>query len=243
MVVYRDLAYHEAPDARGLDLWVGPPGGPLVVFVHGGGWRDGSPADGEPLARVLVETGCSVACVGYRLAPAWRWPTPFEDVVAAVAWLVAQSQRHGADPTRLVLGGHSAGGQLACLLALTAPPPGLCGVFALSGVFDLLRGARTTWMNRELIRPTFGEDLELLRQASPLHRVERALPPVWLHNAQVDWGLAGESARFDAALTAVGTRVRRTVARDRHHLTVVSQVGTPGDETTAWLREFIQQVR
>ncbi|MDA2810137.1 alpha/beta hydrolase fold domain-containing protein [Nocardiopsis sp. RSe5-2] len=99
---------------------------PLVVFVHGGGWRAGRRDDlGQrfrswdpgPFAR-LAQEGVAVACPEYRLSGEAVAPAQVEDVTEALAWLGARSGEIGVDPGRAVLWGESAGGHLAAMAVL-----------------------------------------------------------------------------------------------------------------------------
>lgn len=99
---------------------------PTFFFVHGGGWFQGDLDTAEvecgPMAGDL---GCLVVLPEYRLAPEHPFPAPLEDVVAAYEWLLANADELGADLDRLVVGGTSAGGNLAAALAVAASQRGL----------------------------------------------------------------------------------------------------------------------
>ena len=110
-----------------LDWWpaagAGPvPGGepvPAVVKVHGGGWTGGGRNEAAQWNRWLNELGYHVFDVDYRLAPPPRWEDAVADVRRAVAWVAEQAGAVGADPARISLMGHSAGGHLALLAGYT----------------------------------------------------------------------------------------------------------------------------
>lgn len=94
---------------------------PAYVYFHGGGWWLGNiDLYDDACRRMAVEVGCTVAAVGYRLAPEHRFPTAAEDCFAALGWVAAQGATIGVDPTRLAVGGGSAGGNLAAVVALMA---------------------------------------------------------------------------------------------------------------------------
>ena len=80
---------------------------PLLVFVHGGGWREGSKQD-MPL-RALVQAGYAVASVNYRLSPEARFPAQVHDIKAAIRFLRAQQAQLGIAAERIVIVGASAG--------------------------------------------------------------------------------------------------------------------------------------
>jgi acetyl esterase len=95
------------------------PGGPLLVYFHGGGWVEGSAATHEPSCRLLAHlAGVRVLSVDYRLAPEHPFPAAADDATAAFRDVGARAAEFGADPARLAVGGDSAGGNLAAVVAL-----------------------------------------------------------------------------------------------------------------------------
>ncbi|MEG2803568.1 alpha/beta hydrolase [Stenotrophomonas sp.] len=94
---------------------------PGLLFAHGGGWFQCSLAVYDAPCRALANaTGCVVLAVDYRLAPEHRFPVPLEDVYDALCWSHAQAATLDIDPARLMVGGDSAGGNLAAAVALLA---------------------------------------------------------------------------------------------------------------------------
>ncbi len=92
---------------------------PLMIFTHGGGFFAGSVDTHDRLCRLLAsKAGAVVVSVDYRLAPEFPYPAGLEDSYAALLWAHAHAKELGADPTRLVVAGDSAGGNLAAALAL-----------------------------------------------------------------------------------------------------------------------------
>jgi arylformamidase len=135
----RDLRYGPTGDEL-LDLFVPHAGAPLVVFFHGGYWRRLHKDDMTYVARSLAAHGIAAAVVNYGLAPALRLEEIVEQARRSVRWLRANGAAHGADPSRLVLAGHSAGGQLAAMCAVDGPAD---AVVTLSGLHDLRAVARS----------------------------------------------------------------------------------------------------
>jgi acetyl esterase len=94
---------------------------PVLVFYHGGGWVIGDLYTHDGLCRSLVNAaGCAVASVDYRLAPEFKFPVAVEDSYTALKWVAANGPRLGLDSARLAVGGDSAGGNLAAVMALLA---------------------------------------------------------------------------------------------------------------------------
>ncbi|MBA15309.1 MAG: esterase [Sphingomonas sp.] len=129
------------PDARHrLDLYGAPESpAPIVLFVHGGGFRVGDKAaDGWPngaVGRWAAQQGFLGAVMNYRLAPAHTWPAGGEDVLAAVDWLMANAADFGGDPNRIVLVGTSAGAVHVATALQLRPDVAVRGCVLLSGLY------------------------------------------------------------------------------------------------------------
>jgi acetyl esterase len=92
-----------------------------LVFFHGGGWVIGDLETHDVLCRQLTaESGASVVSVDYRLAPEHKFPAAADDAWAATRWVAAHAGELGIDASRLAVGGDSAGGNLAAVVALQA---------------------------------------------------------------------------------------------------------------------------
>ncbi|WP_329484026.1 alpha/beta hydrolase [Kribbella sp. NBC_01484] len=90
----------------------------LLVFFHGGGWVVGDLETHDPLCRALAaDAGIRVLAVDYRLAPEAPAPTSAEDAIAAFTWAVEHAEDLGVDPSLVAVGGDSAGGNLAAVVA------------------------------------------------------------------------------------------------------------------------------
>lgn len=152
------------------------PNGDVLVFVHGGGWTSGYKEHMNFMAPAFVSAGVTFCSAGYRLAPLHVFPAGRDDVADAIAAVSREIRQYGGDPSRLFIGGHSAGGHYASLLAVTEewrraralPPNAVRGCLPLSGVYLFGEGSGLS------VRPRFlgpeGNELD----ASPvLHVKER----------------------------------------------------------------------
>ena len=133
----RPVPLEAAPEAVGsvTARAIPGPGGPLavriyrprdalraaLVYFHGGGWVVGSLDSADGSCRALTNRSrCVVISIGYRLAPETKFPGPVEDAYAATRWVADNAADLRIDPTRIAVGGASAGGNLAAAVALVA---------------------------------------------------------------------------------------------------------------------------
>lgn len=218
---------HRVPVAGGeITVRVYKPAGmgphPVLVFYHGGGWVIGDLYTHDGICRAMVNAaGCAVASVDYRLAPEFKYPVPVEDSYAGLLWVVANATRLGLDPARIAVGGDSAGGNLAAVVALAARDAGDLAVayqLLIYPATDMRAGAPSHTTNGEgylLTRDTIdyfrGHYIDAPRyadwRASPLlHPDLRRLPPALVLTAGFD-PLRDEGAQYAQALGEAGNRV------------------------------------
>jgi len=120
VTAHRDLAYVvDGHERQKLDLFVpeksdGPL--PLIIWIHGGGWQNGSKDGCPPLRTGFTERGYAVASINYRLSGHAVFPAQIEDCKAAIRWLRAHAEDYRLDPQRFGVWGSSAGGHLAALV-------------------------------------------------------------------------------------------------------------------------------
>jgi acetyl esterase/lipase len=187
---------------------------PCVVVIHGGGWDDGDRGQIENFNFGLAARGYAVADMSYRLAPAAVWPAQRDDVAAAVAFVKARADAWGIDPTRIVLFGRSAGGQIAEAAGYELHDPAIRGVVALYAPSDLVfawkLGRPDDALNSpELLRRFLGGTPETAAaaydSASALFHVDGRSPPTLMVHGTIDtlvWHR--HSVRLAEKLTAAG---------------------------------------
>ncbi len=129
---------------------------PTMLFIHGGGWMYGDLESHDPACRFLAEhSGVQLLAIDYRLSPEHKFPAAVEDCRAAYRWLVEHAGEIDADPTRLAVGGDSAGGALSASTAIWAAEQGL------PLAFQLLIYPGTDFVERAESRRTFAEGFVL----------------------------------------------------------------------------------
>ena len=211
----------------------GPGPFPLYVFLHGGGWCVGTIDERDPRCRaVSAGANCIVASVDYRMAPENQYPTPPEDCYAALVWLVENASRLGIDPSRVAIGGESAGANLAavvCLMSRDRNGPRLChqwldvpatdATLSQSGHREVRDGYMLDaaviddFTDHYLADPALATD----PYVSPLLAADHAgLPPAWIMSAEFD-KLRGDADAYAKALTDAGVAVQSTRLRGHVH--------------------------
>lgn len=121
-----DEPYGPGPDER-LDIYRPAASSeplPAVVWVHGGGWFGGSKEEPAGYLKVIAGHGYAAIAVRYSLAPRHTYPTPTHQIMQALAHLRAHAPRLGLDPARIVIGGDSAGAQIAAQVGAVVTTPG-----------------------------------------------------------------------------------------------------------------------
>ncbi|HTS38189.1 MAG TPA: alpha/beta hydrolase [Candidatus Solibacter sp.] len=163
---------------------------PLVVNIHGGYWRAKYDLlHGGHLCAALAAKGLASANLEYRRVgnEGGAWPGTFADIRSAYNFLLQNAQQFGFDGKRVVVMGHSAGGQLA--LCLAAHEPGVRSVVSLAGVVDLQRAFELHLSNDAVVEFLHGKPSEVpdhYREADPM---QLSIPQArqWLaHGAQDD---------------------------------------------------------
>src|SRR4051794_3102099 len=198
--------------------------GPLLVYFHGGGWVEGSPATHEPSCLLLAHlAGVRMISVDYRLAPEHPFPAAADDALAAYVDVASRAAELGADPARLAVGGDSAGGNLAAVTAqaVRAEPALPAPAFQLliypgldmtrkhpsrlrCGEGFLLTEASMTWYEDQYV-PDRGQRAD--PRVSPLLTPDLSgLPPAHIATALAD-PLRDEGEAYAARLREAGVRV------------------------------------
>ncbi|MGZ9100547.1 MAG: alpha/beta hydrolase [Brevundimonas sp.] len=228
-----------------LDLYPGPESGPVLLFVHGGGWSRGERSMVNDLPAYATRHGLTLASTSYRLVPEASAREAAEDVAAAVARL-----KQDLPGRPLFLLGHSAGAHLAALVGVDPvylgahglAPADIAGVILLDGAgYDATGDRGPGIVGRALGRryeQAFGADAAAL---SPTLRVEsgRAYPPYLIFHIGRRQDSAAHSRALAEALVRAGGRAEVAVAPDDSHRDINVGFGAPGDPEGARAARFI----
>lgn len=211
---YQSLAVFRPPE----------PSGDVLVFFHGGGWTSGYKEWMYFMAPALLAQGVVLVSAGYRLAPGHVFPAALDDAADALAWVWRHIASHGGDPKRIFVGGHSAGGHYAALLAVTSawqsqrglPANLVRGCLPVSGVYHFGAGSGLP------VRPRFLGTLDASRvdvEASPLLKLEpTASPPFLITYGSRDFAhLVAQAQQMEAALRVADVPVQVQILEGCDH--------------------------
>ena len=227
-VTAKDLPYGSDPMqyARVYRPVAAPQGTPLpvVIYYHGGGWviADVNVYDATP--RLMAkQLNAIVVSVEYRHAPEFKFPAQHDDAAAAYRWTLQNAASWGADPSKLVLAGESAGGNLAVATAIYARDNGLAKPLHILSVYPIANSdmglpsrkdsANAKPLNAAMLK-WFGYyyGKSMADQQDPRINLVKAnlrdLPPVTIVNAQID-PLRSDGETLAQALRTAGVRVEQ----------------------------------
>ena len=169
---------------------------PIVAFIHGGGWKNGSRRSGLSFIGPIVQTGKYIgASIGYRLTGEAIWPAQIHDCKAAIRWLRANAEKYGADSKKIIVAGTSAGGHLVAMLGTSGGVSSLEGDLGnwsnkssrVDGVINFFGPSNLTamggWHNNPdspeslLLGGPVQENKDIAKAASPITYVTKDDPP------------------------------------------------------------------
>lgn len=223
----RDIAFAPGRRTR-LDIVrpKGPGPFPCFAFIHGGFWQEGDKGGSGFAARALARAGWATALIGYTLAPEARLTGIVDEVGQAVTHLKDQAADLRLDPTRLIVGGHSAGGHLTAALicgkAGNAVAEGIAGALLISGVYDL-RPIADSYVNVAV-----GMDADEIHALSVIDsRPRRDIPVHLLIGADEPAAFQEQTDALHAAWAGVlsDLTLRREPGRD--HFDILDELADP----------------
>lgn len=239
----KGISYGADPRQR-LDIYQPQPpasGQPLVVFFYGGSWHRGDRKDYEFVGEALASRGVVTVLADYRLYPQVHYPDFLQDCAAAVAWAAREAGRHGADPRRLYVMGHSAGAYNAAMLALDArwlaqvgmSPAALAGWIGLAGPYDFL-----PIINPD-VRPVFNHP-NYPPGSQPIGYASSSAPRTFLGAATTDTLVNPQRNTQQMAdkLRAAGVPVSLKFYHRVNHITLASAFARP----LRWLAPVLDDV-
>jgi arylformamidase len=260
--VTRDIPYATVHERQVLDVYA-PEGAknlPVVFWIHGGGWQAGNKSMVGVKPQAFTEAGFVFVSINYRLLPTVDMGALTSDVATALGWVHKNIAAYGGDPTRLLVMGHSAGGQLAALMCTDEKYAKAQG-FSLTTIkgcvpvdadtFDIpaiIEVAETRARAHHLPLPTnghrqkFGNDPEKHRDFSAVTHVEanKGIPPFLILHITGNPDTSAQARRLADVLRAAGIPVK-VVGRDNTHEGLNDKIGVPDDLATKEVFAFVAE--
>ncbi len=195
---------------------------PVVLYFHGGAWRNGSYQKMSPTLIALARAGVAVASVEFRASDEATFPAPLEDARAAVRWVKEQGAGYSLDAKRLGVYGLSTGGLFAGLLAYSGSSARAACLQSAPSDLNTLRGARLDWQAPDSpLAAMMGVPLSnhgALERASPLFYADEDAPPtLLLAGAQDTFINPAQSEALYEKLKRAGARVEYQVFEGQNH--------------------------
>lgn len=232
------------PDrSQRLDVYApdGAAGLPILLFFHGGAWISGHLGWLRFMAPIVNALPAIFVAGGYRLAPRCRWPAAYEDARDALWCVNRHAESLGGDPQSIVIGGHSAGGHLASLVALKAERPSLAACMPVSSSFNLQYGDVPLESDAGRIYRYLFSDRGQDREASPIEFIKDNETPFHIFWGEKDFErVATSSTAMVAALRAGGSPVSYRLLAGGTHFDTHLALSHANDPWYARLREAFE---
>lgn len=264
-VVKRDIPYVENGHARHvLDIYA-PDGAkdlPVVFWIHGGGWQTGDKSDVATKPKWFLGKGFVFVSTNYRLLPEVDMGTLIRDCAKAYGWVQKNIASHGGDPKRVLVGGHSAGAQLAAILCTDdrylkeagAAFGALIGCVPVDGdTYDIpaiIEVAETRNRVHGLPMPKFGHRLKfgndpaLHKDFSAVTHIAKGkgIPPFLTLYVSSHPDTSAQAIRLTEALKAAGVNAKAFGAKNTNHSKLNNDLGLDGDPATKELDAFVTMI-
>jgi arylformamidase len=264
-VVKRDIPYAEpALERQVLDIYAPKDAKdlPVVFCIHGGGWQAGDKSDVKEKPKMFVERGYVFVSTNYRLLPKVEMLTVFQDVAKSIGWVHRNIAAHGGDPTRMIVGGHSAGAQLAALMCIDdrylkaegVPFSVLKGCVPVDGdTYDVPAMIETAETRLRVHgepppknghRQKFGNDPAKHKDYSAVTHIskDKGIPPFLILHVADHPDVSAQARRLASALKSAEVKAAAFGARETNHTKLNNNLGTPDDPATKALEEFLAGV-
>lgn len=227
---------------------------PILLYIHGGGWALGDKKSIHNKAALALRNNWVLVSINYRLSPMVQHPEHARDAAAAIGYIHKHAQEFNADPTKIVVMGHSAGAHIAGIVASdesllkeqNLTPNNLLGVVLLDGAgYDIptqMSSKALTERTRKLFENAFGTDQELWVQASPTLQANKGDSLPALLAVHIDrYRSRVESINLVKAWNTTGAIAVRHYAPEPDHAGINWNVGIKNDPDSQVIEAFIQE--
>ncbi len=252
--VHRDLAYVEPADAsRRLDVYAPADGKdhPVLVWIHGGGWRQGDKSGVQHKPQAFVGKGFVFVSVNYRFVPQVTLKEMTGDIAKAIKWVHDNAREYGGSPDSIFVAGHSAGAHLAALVctddrylkAETLSLSNIKGCIPVdTAAYDIPNKVKNAGLLRTNMNASpFGDNEADQKQLSPVTHVakDKGIPPFLILHVADRPDSRAQSQDFAKALVDAGVQAKVVPGEGKNHGTINRDLGLPNDGPTKAVFEFL----
>lgn len=242
------IAY--GPDARQkLDIYApaqkAATARPVLVFFHGGAWRDGERDGYGFLGRAFASRGYVTMIADYRKAPLVRFPAFVQDTAAVIAWVHDNAAKHDGDPNRIFLMGHSAGAHIAMMAALDPQwlaaydlkPDVVKGVIGLAGPYDFLP------LTTESSKIALGQ-WPVLTETQPITYARGDAPPLLLLTGDKDTVVKPRNSKaLSERIKSLGGQQQLKIYPGVDHADIIMAVARPFRKKAPVVTDVVNFIR
>ncbi|QHT65538.1 alpha/beta hydrolase [Rhodocytophaga rosea] len=242
--------------ARRLDIYAprkkGAPAD-VFIFIHGGSWNSGTKSLYSFLGNRMARKGILTAIIEYPLSPEAQFQQMASASAKAVQWVKNNINQYGGNPDRIFVSGHSAGGQLAAIIAirpeyfdsLSMPNPvkGLILIDAAGlDMYGYLKEEKLE-ASHPFLR-TFSTHEDIWKQASPLYFLHANMPPMYILMGEKTYpSIEKSTAKFVAALKEKQANYTYQVLKGKKHKAMITQFLYSKNPRYRQIIEFMQRVK
>lgn len=213
---------------------------PILVFLHGGAWIAGNIDWLRFMADPVIRQPAIFAAVSYRLAPECRWPSQLNDFELAFNSLFPALKKHGGDTNKIVVGGHSAGGQIAAMAVLTEKISPVLACMLVSSPLDLRYDRVPSDTGAGRVYQYLLERPEDDTDASPITRIKKNSVPFHLTWGSEDFvRIADSNTRMMQAMREEGQHVEYRIHTGADHFDTHLALRDPNNDWYATFRRFV----
>lgn len=236
---------------------------PVIFWIHGGGWQTGDKSDVAFKPKVTTERGFVFVSTNYRLLPHVTMEELIQDVAKSLGWVHKNISKYGGDPKRIIVGGHSAGAQLAAILCTdenylhreNVPLTDLRGCIPVDGdTYDIPKIIMTAEIRQAIYggpMPTFGhrqkfgnDPIKHVQFSAVTHVAKgKGIPPFLILFFPGNPETTAQAKRLEEVLQAAEIPTTTYGKQDSNHSRLNDELGTDQDPATVEFYRFLDTVK
>lgn len=224
----------------------------VLIFIHGGNWNSGKKSQYSLIGRNWTKKDIVYVVIDYPLSPSATYKEMAAYSAKSVKWVHENIQHYGGNPERIFISGHSAGGHLAALISIDDQ------YFQKLGMANPIKGlilidAAGLDMNGYLLEEKFSNDNTYLKtftpdqknwkEASPLYRLHKRIPPMMILRGEKTYpSISSSNEKFITALREYAPETPYEILKGKKHIPMITQFFNPWNKRYNQIHEFMKSV-